>query len=410
MRLNRYNLTFAGLLSLHLLLLFFMINDFSISAKEADIYFKNISLISFKEFFSNNIILIFLTNLSTDLFGQNDIALRLPFILFYVGSSILLYLLTDDYFKSQWDRVLTIAIFMMLPGVNSAALLVNESIIVVFFTLLYLYLYKLKEKEHYYLLILFLFIDNSFAILFLSLFFYSMKKKDNTLLFTSLILFGVSMTIYGFEIGGRPRGYFLDTFAVYATIFSPLMFLYFFYSLYRVGLKGEKDMYWYISMTALFLSLLFSLRQKIDIEDFAPFVVIAIPIMVKLFMHSIRVRLKEFRQKHYIAGTIVISVLVLNFFVFIFNKYLFLIIENPAKHIAYKHYIAKELSNQLKAKNIYNIKVEEKGMAKRLKFYHIKNNEDNYKLVDNLNTKEKINIKYKDKIVKSYGLIRNNYR
>ena len=236
---------------------------------------------------------------------------------------------------------------MILPGVNSAALLINESIIVLFCILSYLYLYKVNQKEYYILLVLFLFIDNSFAILFLALFFYSLKKKDNTLLIVSLVLFGISMSIYGFEVGGRPRGYFIDTFGAYATIFSPLLYLYFIYSLYRVGLKWDKDLYWYISITALVLSLIFSLRQKIPISDFAPFIVVAIPIMVKLYMHSIRVRLKEFRQRHYIIASIALFLLVINFLVFVFNKYLYLFISKPQKHFAYNYHIAKELAKKL---------------------------------------------------------------
>ena len=123
MVLNRYNLTFTGLLLIHFSILLYLANSFSISYDEAEIYFNQ------------NNILAYITNFFTTVFGQNDFALRLPFILFYGGSSILLYLLTDDYFKSQWDRVLSVAIFMLLPGVNSAALLVNESIIVIFGTL-----------------------------------------------------------------------------------------------------------------------------------------------------------------------------------------------------------------------------------------------------------------------------------
>ncbi|RLA76503.1 MAG: hypothetical protein DRG78_18890, partial [Epsilonproteobacteria bacterium] len=262
MNINRYNSTFIGLLLFHFTVLLFLINDFSISYKEALIFFGE-----------DKLLLSLITNLSCNIFGQNDFALRMPFILFYIGSSILIYFLTDNYFKSKRDQLISLAIFMILPGVNSAALLVNESIIVIFFTLLYLYLYKVKGKDSYWLLILFLFLDNSFAILFLALFFYSLKNKKNILIVLSLVLFGISMSMYGFEMGGRPRGYFLDTFGVYATIFSPVLFIYFFYSLYRIGIKFEKDIFWYISMTALGLSLIFSLRQKIQIEDFAPFVV-----------------------------------------------------------------------------------------------------------------------------------------
>jgi hypothetical protein len=327
-----------------------------------------------------------------------------------MGSAVLLYLLTDDYFKNKWDRVVSTAIFMLLPGVNSAALLVNESIIVIFGTLLYLYLYKLREKEHYLLLVLFLFIDNSFAILFLALFFYSLKKRDNTLLIVTLVLFGLSMSMYGFEIGGKPKGYFIETFGIYATIFSPLLFLYFFYSIYRVGIKHEKDLYWYISMTALFLSLVFSLRQKIAIEDFAPFVVIAIPIMLRLFLHSLRVRLKEFRKFHYIFSSIVLGVLIINFIIFVFNKYLYVFTEFPRKHFAYKYHVAKELSQKLKDLGITSVSTYDKELALRLQFYKIGKGRDY--LITPFKTRtahKRIKINYYNKNIINYYITKYNY-
>lgn len=391
MNVNRYNLSFGFLLLANFLILLYCANNFSISAAEADIYFN-----------STNSLLYYITNLSTSIFGQNDITLRLPFILFYLGSSVLLYLLTDDYFKKKVDRIIALSIFMILPGIYSAALLVNEAIIVVFCTLLYLYLYKLTNKEHYILLIVYLFIDNSFAILYLALFFYSLRKKDNVLLIVSLTLFGFSMSMYGFDIGGRPKGYFLDTFGIYASIFSPILFLYFFYSLYRVGLKYDKDLYWYISITALGLSLLFSFRQRVNIEDFAPFVVISVPIMVKLFMHSLRIRLKIFRLKYYIIAYISIGILILNILVFVFNKYLYIFLDNPQKHFAYKYHIVKELAQNLKKENIYEVYSYDKTLQNRLKFYDIKSL-SKYILSDKTNKNcRKIDIKYFNIVVKSY--------
>lgn len=395
MAFNRYNLTFSFLLLFHFFILTYLTNSFSISFYEADIYFNQSGILNF------------LVTFSTSVLGQNDFALRLPFVLFYLGSAIILYLLTDDYFKYKWDRVIAISIFMALPGVNSAALLVNESIIVIFCTLLYLYLYKLYQKEHYILLFLFLFIDNSFAILFLALFFYSLKKKDNVLLSVSLILFGISMSFYGFEIGGKPKGYFLDTFGVYASIFSPLMFLYFFYALYRVGIKLEKDMYWYISMTALFLSLLFSLRQKVAIEDFAPFVVISIPIMVKLFLHSLRVRLSVFRKYHYIFSSVVLGVLVINFSLFILNKYIYLLLQNPQKHFAYKYHIAKELAAELKKRDIDSVHSYDKQLQLRLRFYGIEKGIDNFITPNYSQSKHPtIDVIYHGKTVTKYNLLK----
>ena len=165
MVLNRYNLTFVTLLIFHIFVLIFMANDFSIAYKELEIFKSNIGLIGF------------LSNLFPNIFFVDIVLIKLPFIIFYILSAIVFYLLTDGYFKYQKDRVLSVAIFMILPGVNSAALLLNQSIIVVFCVLLYLYVYKKSGKENYFLLFFFLFIDNSFAILYLALFFYSLKKE-----------------------------------------------------------------------------------------------------------------------------------------------------------------------------------------------------------------------------------------
>ena len=394
MNLNRYNGVFLSLLFFHTAVLLYLTNEFSISFKEAYIYFNSeLSLLSL------------ITNLSTTLFGQNDFALRGPFILFYIGSSLLLYYLTKDIFKTELQRVITVAIFMILRGVNSAALLVNESIIVVFFTLLYLVIYKIKKRHCYVLLILFLFLDNSFAILFLGLFFYSLAKKNNKLLVVSLILFGISMSYFGFDIGGKPKSFLLDTFGIYASIFSPVLFLYFFYAIYRIGIKQEKEIMWYISATALGLSLIFSLRQNIKIEDFAPFVVIAIPLMVKLFSHSLNVRLKEFRKIHYNMMRLALGVLIVSFLGLVFNKYIYIFLENSSKHFTYKYHIVKELSEELKSRNINEVYTNDSKLALRLRFYGI-NSSEKYIISRRLfnNRYELIDIKYFNRIVERYYL------
>jgi len=400
MYLNKYNIGFVGLLLFHIAVLLFLVDTYSISSKEANIYFNG-------GMFN---VLTLITNLFTTVFGQNDYAIRVPFILFYAGSAVLLSLLTENYFKRQRDRLISIAIFMLLPGVNSAALLINESIIVVFGTLLYLYFYTIKNKNCYALLGLYLFIDNSFAILFLALFFYALSKKDNMLLVISLSLFGFSMSSYGFAVNGSPKGYFLDTFAIYATIFSPVLFLYFFYSIYRIGIKWEKDLFWYIAMTALGLSLVFSLRQKVAIEDFAPFVVIAVPLMVKLFIHSMRVRLKEFRSIHYLMLRSSLGILVLSFLLIIGNKVFYLYIKDPSSHIANKHYIVKELAEELKKRDIYNISTEDEDLALRLKFYKIEDSDivQLYsKKIDNYD--EVVEIKYGYRTIKTFYIKDTEY-
>jgi len=395
---QKSNLAFVFLLILDFLLLLYVADGLSISNNEVNIYYG-----------SNHNILWYITHTFVNIFGNTNIVLRLPFILFYIGSIIIAYLLTDDYFTKPIDRLISITIFMFLPGLNSAALLVDNSIIVVFCTLLYLYIYKLYGKEYYVLLVLFLFIDNSFAILFLALFFYALKKKDNILLVVSLVLFGISMQMYGFEIGGRPRGYFIDTFGIYASIFSPILFLFFFYTLYRVSIKGDRDMYWYIASTSLGLSLLFSLRQRIDISDFAPFVVIAIPLMVKTFLHSFRVRLKIFRKNHYRFAKVMLGVLIINFIVLLVNKPLYLFLDNPKKHFAYKFHITSDLAQKLKQNNINNILCNDAILQKKLNFYGVtKGNKYYLTTLKNDKIYKKIDIKYYDKLIKRYYVTKLN--
>ncbi|MBT4708618.1 MAG: hypothetical protein HOB77_07435 [Campylobacteraceae bacterium] len=357
--LNRDNYSFVSLLLFSALILFTVANTLDISYVESINYFSN-----FNE-------LTFLTHAATFLFGESNISIRSPFIISYLFSIILFYQISKNYIKHHRDQLISVSIFMALPGVVSASLLINTSILVIFLILLYIYIYNKTNKHSYFLLTLFLFIDNSFAILFISLFFYSLKQKDNKLLVLSLILFGISMQVYGFDSGGKPKGYFIETIAIYASVFSPLIFFYFIYSLYRTAIKGELDLLWYIASTTLIFSFLLSFRQSLDIEEFAPYIVIAIPIMVKTFLNSYRVRLPQFRTKHKIGINIALAVLLINTSIMLFNKPLYLYLDNPSKHFAYKHHFAKDIANELKKNNIYVITTNSKSLQKRLRFYGI---------------------------------------
>ena len=131
-------------LFIQFIVLLFVANSLDISPKEATLFYS-----------SHHNLLWYLTHIFTDIFGQNNIALRLPFILFYLSSLYISFQLCDDYFKKPIDRLISITILALLPGMNSAALLVDNAIIVIFGTLLYLYMFKLYKQEYYLLLIIF---------------------------------------------------------------------------------------------------------------------------------------------------------------------------------------------------------------------------------------------------------------
>ncbi len=381
----KYDYLFYLILSFLVVILIYVSNTLSISYKEALNVFENSSVLSY------------ITNTSIYIFGQNDIALRLPFIIFYTLSILLMYKLTSNYFKYKKDQFLSILIFMILPGVLSASLLVNSAIVVLFFILLYIFLYDRNKAHPIWLLFLLVFIDNSFAILFLALFFYSLKQKDKTTIYISLFLFALSMYIYGFETDGKPKGYFLDTFAIYATIFSPLVFIYFIYTIYRAGIKNKRNFVWYISTTALIVSLLFSFRQRVYIEDFAPYVVISIPFMLKMFYHSYRIRLSIFRKKHYIGAIIVLFMLVINCILTIVNKPLYLFLPNEKKHFAYKYHFAKEIASKLKELGVTKVNVYDERLQLRLKYYGIEKSNEYYLSNINDGNRKKISVSYYDK-------------
>lgn len=386
---NKYKYYFySSLLFLTFILLFKATYSLSISYKEA----LNV--------FVNNSVLSLITNTSIYILGQNDLALRLPFILFYAFSIIIMYKITENYFKYEKDRYISIIVFMILPGVLSASLLVNSAIVIIFFTLLYLYYYHKYNKHSYLLLLLFLFIDNSFAVLYLALFFYSLKNKDTKLIYISLILFSLSMYIYGFSTGGKPRGFLIDTFAIYATVFSPFLFLYFLYTMYRSWIKDERTLIWYISITALLLSLIFSFRQRIYIEDFAPYVVISLPYMLKTFFHAYRVRLKEFRTNYNILAFLVVLMLSINVVLTFVNKPLYLILPNANKHFVYQYHFIKELVEELSARGITSVTTDDEELSLRLRFYHIQKGDDYFLTLKNYDyPSERISIKYYGKEV-----------
>ena len=198
-------------------LLLYGVSTLSISYKEAVI------------FFNGNSFLHYLVYLSTTIFGQNDYALRLPFILFHVASIVLLYKISIYFLKRDCDRLLAVITFMLLPGVVGAALLVNSASVAIFFTLLFIWLFFEHKRLSYMILLPFLIlIDNSFMVLYLGIFTYSIYVKDKILASYSGALFLLALGVYGFHMGGKPKGYILDTLSAYSIIFSPLMFLYFF--------------------------------------------------------------------------------------------------------------------------------------------------------------------------------------
>lgn len=344
---------------LDLLALSYGISTLSISAYEAQIYFNEQSLTAF------------LARFGTRILGQNDFGLRAPFVLLHFISAVLLYFYALKITKTPKDALFSLILFLLLPGTVASALCVNESSIVICLSLLILCAYEYGfTKSFYALLIIALFVDKSFGILFLSLFFFALYRKKTPLLLLTLALFAACVGLYEFDFTGKPKGYFLDTLGVFAAAFSPLVFVYYFYIIYRLAFKRQKPMLWFIMTTSFLFCLIFSMRQRLYLEEFLPFCVISTPLLVRSLMSSYRIRLPNLRLKYNIFIECAMIFLLACYGAIIFNTFLYAFMSKPSSHFAYNYHIAKELALKLKERGIKRVKTD-KELQLRLKFYGI---------------------------------------
>lgn len=290
-----------------------------------------------------------------DSLGIGLIGLRI-FSLFFGFLAIgLFYELSRHHFQKSKDVYLSTLIFMFLPGILTATTLANVAIIVLPIVLLFVLLH---EKGYTLLLpplmLALFFVHEESIIFFVAVLLYSVMHKEKILaIFSLAFLLAFVILAKGIEIGGQPSGHFVEIFGLYATVFSPLLFLYFFYAMYRILLKEEqKSLIWYISFTALAFSLLLSIRQRVHITDFAPYVMIAIVLMLNLFNQTIGVRLPEFQKQYKQGFMVVMSFLALSVFLIVGHKSLYLVLENPKTHFAHRIYKPYLFAKELKSEGI----------------------------------------------------------
>ena len=393
-----HRLIFFSILLIDAVVLFFQTSELSISYHEAELLYGEFSFLQL------------LVNSSIYFFGQNDFALRLPMITLHLLSIVLLNEISKKYISSAKNRLWLILLFILLPGVVSSSLIVNSAGLLIFGILLFAYIYESSLNKFIYVLLpIYAVVDSGFVYLFLGLMAYYIFSKEKFSFLFSLFIFTLSVYLYGFEAHGTPSGHFLDAIGVYSAVFSPIVFVYLFYSLYRRYLTDRVDMEWYIVSTALLVSLILSFRQRVSIENFAPYLMLGLPLAAQTFISSYRVRLKMFRTGYKTIFAISFILLVLNTLVVFFNKELYLVIENPKKHFAYDMHIAKELANQLKLKNITCVKTDKENEI-RLKFYGISTCEE-YILVKNSFTENKdadVTISYKNVVLYSANVTKLN--
>ena len=342
-------------------LLLFQTTQLSISYDEAKLVYGDFSFLKI------------LLNGSFFIFGKNDFALRFPMIFLHVSSVLILYKISDFYIKENKDKLWLIFIYILLPGVMSSALVVNSAGLLIFGLFLFVYMYKNKyENIAYFLMIFYSFIESSFLYLFISMLFYGFYSKKNSLIIVSFFTSLISIYFYGIEAYGAPKGHFLDFIGVYSAIFSPIIFIYLVYVLYKVYFikRDCLDMLWFLAVVAFVISLILSFRQRVAIEHFAPYLLVSLPLVAQTFISSYKIRLRIFRRWYKLAFILSLIFLIVNVFIVLLNKYIYLVVDKPKDNFAYNMHIAKELALKLKKEDIKCISLDSEMML-RLKFYGI---------------------------------------
>lgn len=386
---NRANLYFLLVSCVSICVILWIINGISISYNEALLYFENKKIIAK------------LANLSTQAFGVNDFTLRFPNLAFHFINLLLIYLISNRILKYKIDSLLCVGIYALLPAVIMQGVLLNESIIVLSIVLFVCYVELVNEKIAYPLFVLAIFISPSAFIVFLALFLYSLHKKKLEIAIFALICFGINMYIYGINISGRPSGKFLEVVGELSLLYSPPLFIYYVYTLYRNFSRNKITLLLYVSVTSLLVSFILSIRQGIDKEVFLVMSLCGIPLMVRQFLSDIRIRLPMFQNSYKNRFLIVLIFLVFEAMLLIFSKQIYLISNNTDNLFLNQFYIAKEISIELKKKNISKVKIDDKKMQKRLKFYGIDEGGQRLKKVSRNGN---IIINYNGRIVARYAI------
>jgi len=323
-------------------------------------------------FYSENSIVNLLMHYGYDIFG-GFIGLRIFFLFIGFISIYLYYEVSKIYLNKEFDNYLATIIYILLPGMITALVLANISILVIPLVLIFLLLHNKGFIWLQLIVMAILFIvHNASIIFFISIFIYAIIYKERVLsIFSAIFLLLSIITLRGVEIGGRPSGHFVDIFGLYTALFSPLIFIYFFYTLYRILLREEKNILWYISFGALLASLILSIRQRIAITDFAPYVIISIVLMLDSFNKTVRVRLPIYQKQYKIGFNIIILTLIATSMAIVFHQSIFYLLNNSKWQFASKLYEPYRLSKTLKSKNIKCFNSKKRDIRYQLQFYGI---------------------------------------
>lgn len=324
------------------------------------------------QYYTDQEILGTLMHLADGWFG-NTLAFRLPFLLFGVLNLPFFFYMSRFYLKERALSYLATTIFALLPGIITSAVIANIAVVVITLVLGFIIAYHKKWLAvQYILMAVLLFVHDASVIFFIAVAIYSAFKRDMKLFYVTITLAAVALFYFnGLDLGVKPKGRFLELFGLYVALFSPFVFFYFFYALYRIWIREKKDLLWYIAFVSFVLSILLSVRQQVIMTDFAPYVIVAVVLMVLVYHRTLNIRLPIFQGRYQLGYKVVMGSLVTSAMVVIFHQVFFYWIPDKSKHFAYPFYHPYWVTLELAeiGQNCYTAKSQK--VQYQLKYYGI---------------------------------------
>jgi hypothetical protein len=325
-----------------------------------------------KIFFTSNDIVSQLMHIGNSYF-YGTFGIRIFFIFASILSIGLFYIVAKDYLKNSHDAMNATTIFAFLPAIIIAGAVANISILILLFLLLYLIAHNRKWYPFELLSATALwYISDGSIIFFVALIFYSIMVREwRTLVIGILFISILYFQHRWIEVGGKPIGHLVETFGLYGTVFTPFLFLFFIFTIHSIWLREPKNIIGYISFTAFLISMLLSIRQRIIIVDFAPYMLIAIMPMLARYLTSLRVRLPQFQSRYKKGFWLSISFLFIGLFIIISTPITFYITNKSPYSFTNKIYKPYLLAKKLKKEKKQYYATKESKERYQLQFYNI---------------------------------------
>ncbi|WP_457602284.1 hypothetical protein [Nitratifractor sp.] len=253
-----------------------------------------------------------------------------PYLLGIINA-YLYWRIVRSYFARRDDARFAFVIYLLLPGVIASGVLLNEATYALTAVLFFLLAYRRDNLLLLQILALLMLLPSPTATFsfYGMLALYGYRKEKRRIMWLGFLFLLLCVGVGNYDFRGRPQGHFLELMGVYAALFSPLFFVYYFYSLYRVSLEGPRDIYWTVASGALVISILLSVRQQVLIVDFSPYLLAGAMIPVAVYLRSLRVRIRRFQRAYRLAGGVVIFSMLLSALLLFLHRPLYEVLGKP---------------------------------------------------------------------------------